>query len=324
MADRQERRTVVLAKTEVTYGTDAVPTPAANAMLVSNLTINPLNAQNVERNLIRPFLGGDEELVGTRNVTCSFDVELVGGGAAATPPAWGPLVMACGFAQTITATIRVDYTPISAAMSSLTLYWYDDGVLHILLGSRGDLKVTATAGGLLIGSFSITGLVGTVSAATNPSPTLTAFQVPQVVTNANTLSLVLGGTHATGTAPVITAGTPFPSLGMEFSLGNTVSHNALIGGETVDISDRDVTGKFQLDLTSAQEVAAFADVNAATLISVGMSHGTVVGNKTLIFCPAVQRKNISKTTQNGKRLIGYDLSMVPVSGNDEIRIVTSF
>jgi hypothetical protein len=44
------------------------------------LSINPLNAQNVERGNIRPYLGGDEQLVGTRYVEMGFDVELVGSG----------------------------------------------------------------------------------------------------------------------------------------------------------------------------------------------------------------------------------------------------
>ena len=38
------RNTAILAKIETAYGVDAAPTGAANALLVSNLSINPLNA----------------------------------------------------------------------------------------------------------------------------------------------------------------------------------------------------------------------------------------------------------------------------------------
>ena len=82
MAARYHRNTAILAKIEATYGTDATPTEAANALLVSNVSINPLNAQNVSRDLIRPFLGGSEQLVGAANIELSFDVELAGAGAA--------------------------------------------------------------------------------------------------------------------------------------------------------------------------------------------------------------------------------------------------
>ena len=65
---RYARNALILAKVETTAGVDAVPTGAANALLVANLTINPLKANNVSRDLIRPFFGGSEQLVGTATV----------------------------------------------------------------------------------------------------------------------------------------------------------------------------------------------------------------------------------------------------------------
>ena len=44
MAARYVRNSAILAKVEGTYGTDSTPTGAANAVLVSNLSINPLDA----------------------------------------------------------------------------------------------------------------------------------------------------------------------------------------------------------------------------------------------------------------------------------------
>ena len=61
---RYLRNTTLLAKVETAYGTDAVPTGAANSMLVSDVTITHTYA-NVGRDLIRSFMGGSEELVGT-------------------------------------------------------------------------------------------------------------------------------------------------------------------------------------------------------------------------------------------------------------------
>ena len=81
------RKTAILAKLEVTYGVDPVPTGAANALLVSNLSINPLNAEYISRDIVREYLGGSEELPGARYMECGFDIELVGSGTLATPPA---------------------------------------------------------------------------------------------------------------------------------------------------------------------------------------------------------------------------------------------
>ena len=78
------RKTVILAKVETTSGTDAVPTGALNAMQVSDLSITPLDANNIELPYIRAFFGAGESLVGSASVKCSFSVNLAGAGTAAT------------------------------------------------------------------------------------------------------------------------------------------------------------------------------------------------------------------------------------------------
>lgn len=324
MANRLIRNTAILLKQEVTYALDPVPTGAANALLVSNLSINPFNAQNVDRDIIRPYLGASEQLVGTKYVQMGFDIELTGSGTVATAPAWGPALMACGFAEVLTATFRADYTPISTAFSSATIYWHDDGLLHKATGCRGNVVFKEGINQRPVMSFSFTGLYSTPIVVPNATAVLTAFKVPQVITDANTGDIILGGTHATGTAPVIAAGIAYPSQGIEIDMGNKVDFNALLGGETVDLTQRSVTAKLMFDLTATDEAAAYAAVEANTLTSIGLQHGTVANQKMLIWMPSVQRINPTKGETNGKRLVGFDLRAVPVSGNDEIRIVTSF
>jgi hypothetical protein len=53
------RKKVLLAKIETTYGTDATPTGAANAMLASNISIQPMEGSDAERGHDQPFLGND-------------------------------------------------------------------------------------------------------------------------------------------------------------------------------------------------------------------------------------------------------------------------
>ena len=85
---RYIRNTVLAAKIETTYGTDSTPTVGANALLISDVTITPLNAQNVPRNLVRPYMGASESLIGPASVQCSFSVELQSSGTAGTAPSW--------------------------------------------------------------------------------------------------------------------------------------------------------------------------------------------------------------------------------------------
>lgn len=321
------RNTAILGKIESVYNTDPSPTGAANALLVSNLSINPLKANNVARDLVRPYFGASEELVGTFDLELGFDIEFTGSGTAGTAPAWGPLMRACGYAEVVLAAIRVDYTPISSAQESVTIYWYDDGVLHAATGCRGDFSINLKMGERARFSFKFMGLGGVVSAVALPAITLTAWKTPQVVTDANSGDLTFGGSVIATGAPVITGGTTYPSTGLDLSAGNTAVYTPLLGGESIDLTARAVVGKVMLDLTPAQEVANMATVKLAALTSMSLLHGTVAGQRVLVHMPTTQLINPSKGDLNGRRLIGYDLRAVPSpggTGNDDLRIVTSF
>lgn len=315
---RLMRKTAILAKIESTYGTDPTPTGAANAILISNQSIVPLNAQNVDRAVVREYLGGSEQLVGITYKSAAFDVELAGSGAAGTAPAYGPLLRACGLAETISAGNRVEYDPISASFESVTLYYYDDGVLHKLLGCRGSFKLGLGVGNRPTISFNFIGIDGGETEAANPTQTLTAWITPKVITNPNTADLTLGCTITTGT---LSGGTAYPSKGIEIDSGIAVNHNPLLGGETVELSDRNVTGKISLDLTAAQEVTLMATVRANTTQSLGLTHGTAAGGIIVVYSPAVQLINPAPEDSNGIRMTGFDTRHIPSSGNDELKIV---
>ena len=324
MASRQVRDQVILAKIETTYGTDAVPTGAANAILCSKPRITPLVANNIDRDLVRPYMGGSEQLVGTRYVQFEVEVELAGSGAAGTAPAFGALLRACALAETVTAATRVDYTPITNSQEAVSIYYYDGGVLHKLLGARGTVKFDVTAGGRPVATFNFSGLDGVASAGTPSGVSFAAFQTPLAVVDANTGDLTFGGTVASSGAPAITGGTVYPSMGLELDLGLSVDFTPLLGGETVDITARALQGAVKLDLTAAQEVTFRASVLAATTQAVSLLHGTAAGNKFIVHQPAVQLYDWSKEEVNGKRLIGYKTRGVPTpggGGNDELRLV---
>ena len=315
---RLTRKTAILAKIEATYGTDSTPAGITDAILISNQSINTLNANNVDRAIVREFLGGFEQLVGVVYKDVSFDVELAGSGAAGTAPAYGPLLRGCGMAEAVSAGARVEYTPISAAFESLTIYYYDDGVLHKLLGARGSYKLGMGLGNVPKLSFKFIGLDGGDTAVANPAQTLTAWKTPLVITNPNTADLLLGCTYATA---ALSGGTAYPSKGIEIESGVSVAHNALLGGETVELSARSVTAKVSLELTAAQEVTFMGTVKANTTQSIGLQHGTAAGGKIIVFAPAAQLISPKKEEQAGKRMIGFDARLTPSAGNDELRIV---
>ncbi|MDB5967334.1 MAG: hypothetical protein JWQ72_3834 [Polaromonas sp.] len=314
---RFARNSAILAKIETTEGTDAVPTGSVNALLVSNQSINPLNAQNVDRDLIRNYFGASEQLVGTATIELSFTVELAGSGAAGSAAPWGELLRACGFIESGTVTWKGYQPDTPANAKSATIYFYDDGVLHKLLGARGNVKPSIGIGARPVLEFSFIGRDGGITAAANPTTTLTGWKQPLVVTDTNTGDIKLGGTYASG---IVTGGTAYPSRGLMLDVGNKVQFNPLLGGEYVDITDRDVTGSLELDLTAAQEVTFMTSLKANTLQALSLEHGSTAGGIVGIYLGAAQLINPKKTELNGRRLIGYDLRSVPVAGNDDIVI----
>ncbi|WP_372826535.1 hypothetical protein [Polaromonas sp.] len=321
---RYIRDTVILGKIETTYGADALATGAANAMQVSNVRITPLNAQFVSRDLLRNYFGISEQLMASFNKLVTFDIEAVGSGTVGTAPAWGAMVRACGFQQVEVALERVTYTPVTNGQESATLCVYDSGVLHKLLGARGAITSAAMLGNIPTLSFAFVGLDGGDSAALPSGVSFAAFQLPQVVQDAFTGDLTLGGTLSASSVPAITGGTSYPSTGLEIDMGIKAEHIPLLGQESVDITDRQAKGKIKLFATAVQEVAFYATIKAGTTQSVGLIHGTVVGRRFGMFAPAAQIITPAKDEQSGKRMMGYDLVLSPVAGNDEVQLITSF
>lgn len=315
------KKTVVLVKVETTSGTDAVPTGAANAVQVMDLSITPLDAKNVDLDLILPWFGNAQSLVGTASVKCSFSVLLAGAGLAATAPAWGALLLGCAGAETtgLVTPNRVEYLPITDLLKTVTIYWYDDGLLHKMLGSFGNVKLSAKSGEAPKLTFDFVGLDGGVSATANATAVLTGWKPPVAITKANVTDITLGCTYATG---ALTGGTSFNSTGLTLDWGNQVAFAPMLTNEQVVLTDRKVVGTLSLDLTAAQEVTQMASVKANTLQGVGFVIGTTTGNKIMLHMPAVQLINPKKEEFNGMRLIGFDMRVLPVAGNDEIRIIS--
>lgn len=311
------RNTAILAKIETTPGTDAVPTGAANALLISNASFE-LVYNNAERDNLRGYMGGNESLPGTRFVKATFDVELSGSGTAGTAPAWGPLLLACAMAEVTSAT-AVEYTPVSTGLKTLTIKYILDGVQHTMLACMGDVELDMQEGAIPKLKFSFTGRHGGTAAQAAPALTLTNWKTPQVITAENSGCLTLGGTYANG---AVTGGTTYPSRGLNVKLGNDVKQLALLcAGNQVDITNRKTTGSTQLELTAAQEVQTITDVNGVALTSLSFVHGTTAGAKVMVFAPSVQRLNPKHTDYEGRAHMGLDLNFMPVTGNDELRIV---
>ncbi len=114
----RDRNAALLSKIESVVGQDAVPTAGADAVLVENLRINP-TANLIQTDEVTGSLDAEGPIVGGMQVQVTFDTYLKGSGAAATAPEIGPLLRACGWAETITAA-AIGAAPQAAAAGSAT------------------------------------------------------------------------------------------------------------------------------------------------------------------------------------------------------------
>ena len=92
---------MLLAKREATYGVDPLPTSAANAVQVRNMSINPLEGQAVDLNYMRGYYGGSKSLRASNYVTIQFDVDWMPGAntVVGSPSPLDDIFRACGLSQ---------------------------------------------------------------------------------------------------------------------------------------------------------------------------------------------------------------------------------
>ncbi|WP_295081129.1 phage tail tube protein [Tabrizicola sp.] len=297
---------ILLAKIETTYGTDSAPTGALNAILATEVKIQPMEGSDVSRDLELPYLGGQGTIPNELHAKLTFRVELAPSGTAGTAPGWGVLLRACGVAQVINAATSVVYNPISANHESATIHLWIDTTRYVIRGTRGTAKIMVSAQGIPYIEYSFTGLFAAPAETVRPSPvTLTAFQKPQVGTSTNT--------------PVFTINAvAFVMRSFTLDLKNAVEPRFLIGAEQILITQREEEVE---TVVEAQPLTAFNPFTLAqnqTSVPVVLTHGTGAGKISTLNMPAaqVQRLQGLESAQDIKEW-PLRLAPLPVAGNDQ-------
>jgi hypothetical protein len=303
-------RKVMLFKIEAVYGTDPVPTGPLNAILAYNGEITPMEATYVERKPMRPFLGPQSKLVDGKSMGLVFDVHAAGSGAAATAVPYGPILRACGLAETITpVTGPVEYEPVSSAEESGTAYFYMAGALHKGQGMRGNVEFMIDALDVPRFHVTMTGLFQDIAAGAFPAPDFSAFQTPLVASKAATPTFTLHG-YAGKLAS------------LSLNLGNEVRYRNLIGAESVDNTDRAASGRISIESPDLAAKNYFTAAKDGIEAALQVIHGSVAGNIVQIDAPKVQVTNPRYADRDGITFLDMDLNVAPDAGDDEIKITT--
>lgn len=305
---------IILVKPEplASYGIDPVPTGVANAMLLTNVQFQPMEGQEVSRNLELPYQGAQESIpVGVYSVLTG-DFELVGSGSPGIAPAWSPLIRACGVAEVITATTKVEYSPVTDNQESVAVYFMIGVNRYVMLGARATGVITINAAGIPVCRVTITGLFTIPAVAVRPTVDLTKWQKPQAASKATT--------------PVYTIDS-IPFVGRDFSLnlGCDVQPRMLFNQERIILVDRAESISMTVEavpMTTYNPVARAGSPTAdAPRVPIEVTHGTIGGRIVNIKAATCTQGRFGGGQEN-QGVEEWPLTFVPLptAGNDQWKI----
>jgi hypothetical protein len=293
-----------LFKVETTEGVDATPTGANDAILtLGPPEISPA-PEVFDPDLIMQSLDAHDPIVGRIPMQVRVQVPLKGaGGAADVPPEIGPLFRCSGFAETITPTTGpVKYEPASTQIKTGTAYVYRDGLLWKVLGCRGDLSVTWTAGGICVAEFRLTGLLGSKADAALPSFTYDATKPP----------VWKGGVMTIGGAA---AAVQQLTLAMNNQISYPDNPNAAEGYDPPVITGRNVQGSINPLETLVATRNIFQDFRDGTKRAIVARVGSVAQNKVTLNILAAQYRGEQQADAAGKLIVNVPFSATGKDAN---------
>lgn len=299
------RSKILLAKIETVYGTDSAPTGGANAILATNIVLTPMEGQDVNRDLELPWLAAQATIPAGLHSRIQFRVEMVPSGAAGTAPAWGPLLQVCAVAETIAASTSVTYNPVTDSHKSATIHFWVGGTRYVLKGTRGSCVMRFNAQGIPYLEFDLRGLFALPSEQSRPTPTLSAFLKPDLVTSARTPTFEIDETA-------------FVMRSFALDLGNRVEPRFLVGSESILITDKAEIATCQVEAVPLSTFDPFDLALDQELVPIELVHGTVAGRIATLEIDAAQLQR-PQGLENAQDVKEWPLRLVPLptAGNDQ-------
>lgn len=296
---------IILAKAEGTYGQDAAPAPA-NAMLMTDVELRPMEGQDVARNIERPHLGAQETIPAGLYCTLTGSVELQGSGTAGLAPAWSILLRCCGVAETIVANTSVTYNPVSDGHEAASIYFWIGPTRHVVTGVRGTAVTTLNAQGIPVMRFTLMGLFTTPGDVARVAADLAGFQIPDVASNANTPGFSVGGQ-----AMVLSQ--------FSFNLGCDVQQRLLVGREQMLIVDKSESISARVEALPLDTYNPYAISLSRTRQAVQLVHGTQAGRIVTFAAPTCSLGRLPGYEQS-QNVTEWPLSLTPLpsdAGDDQ-------
>lgn len=302
------RKMAVLVAIEATAGTIVVPV-AADAIEVSDVTLTPIEGDEVDQGILRPYFGASETTLVTLYRKISFSVALAGVGTVGDLPGWTTLMRACAASVTNTPAPDPDagtvFAPITEGIESVSIFAVVDKQLYKMAGARGNPKATASAKQIPKWQFEFTGaFVPVEDVGAMPAVSYAKFQRALGVNKLNT-TLSLDGFNAACSA-------------FEFDFGNQVVKQDLMNVDTTEITGRTSTASVTFRNTSVATKNWIEMARQGAKVPLVLKHGQAATNTVSISAPHAQIGKPTFGEQDGIQMITVPLRLIPSdAGNDE-------
>lgn len=263
------RRTVITAIREATYGTDPAIT-GANALYAFEVDVD-IKGEVLERDIMRDTLSRIPHVVGMKEASVKFKIEMKGVGLTGTVPTESEmclLLSGCGFNTGVnTGTTRVQsLVSDEASMNSLSLRVFKDGNMHKILGARGKPKFNLEAGKYGVIEFEFQGLYDPVAAGTVIDHAGAPIGIPPIVYNASF--------QIAGYSPVCSKA----EIDVATEIARRDSLNATYGVQSFRITGRKPVLSFDADAVIEATHAFWTKWAAATTGTWSVAIGSVAGS----------------------------------------------
>jgi len=304
-------RAVILAKVEGAYGVD--PVPVATDAIVVGLPDLSINGEKVERNATSATFSPFAHRIGIKDLEISFPVDIRGLGSAygaAALPEISPLLRACSFGEVVDATPsseNVVYSPVSDAIESCTIYFYEDGILYKALGCRGDVEFTMESGKMAVANFTFQALYTKPADDALITPTYDDISVlPPIVFS--------GGLTIGAYSPIVSR----LMLKMGNAMAKRLDVNNANGFREIIINDREPAGALDPEMDDLATKDFFQEWEDGTAQALAMQVGSVQYNKFDFACPKTVIDSLAMAEREKMRTLDLPLVLTRNTGDDEL------
>lgn len=307
MAKNSKLKTI-LVKNEASYNASTSPSASANAVKVVSLDVTPIVADEVSRELIRPYFGNQQVLLANERVEATIVVEMTGSGTAGTAPKYSPLLESSGLALTTVSSTSNTYAPESDGFGSCTIYYNTDGIRHIISGCRGSFSINLSVGEIPTITFNMIGLKGTISDSPLPTTTFSNQADPVLVNSTNTDNFSIFGYSGI-------------LQNWSFDMNNNVIYRELVGGsKSVLITDRTPSGSLSVEMPALSAHNFFTDASGSSTGSNTWRHNGGAGN--IVTCSVPQTDFSAPTYGDSDGIVMLDIPFMatPSAANNEFSL----